>query len=665
MRPTIIAACVLLLASLGLAAGCSTQTENAGAIQGTAIGIDVESMNKAVAPGDDFYLYANGNWLDTAIVADDAAAARRRDAAAELTRTRLLAIVQELAGTPRQPGSDEALVRRFYLSFLNRNAIEQAGRAPIQTDLDRIAAIADRAALAREMGAQVRADGDPWQIAQRGPESLFGIPVLPSPDDGRNVPWLVPGGLGLPVTAYDDAALVTGYRDYVARVLEWAGVADPRGQAGRIVALEKRLAAARDAGMVQSWSRSDLEANAPGIDWAGFLGGAGLGAQQRFATNDPAAIAAASAIAGSADMATMKAWLAFHMVNRVADLLPARVADAQFQLYGGRIAGQKVQAALKTRAVERIGELYGDVLGRYYADRYLDKAEQQDVLLIANTVREAFVRRIEGSEGIDPAVRDAAVAKLEALRVDVGAPAKPERIARPRPKGTGAIDLERASGLGIYRAGLARIGQPADPGQWTGRPYDFGGFYAPLRNAVEIGAAMLQPPFYASGSDAAANYGAIGSVVGRLMAQALASPGSAFDADGRPSAALLDAGEAQLAQIATQLSGQYGEKADGAAKADTAVDLTGLSLAYDAYRASLGRKEPPVIEGFTGDQRFFIAYAQMAAIRYRDPRREAAMALTASDRVSVVRNVAAWYRAFDVQPQAKLYIPPDDRARAW
>lgn len=664
MRPTIIAACVLLLASLGLAAGCSKQTENAGAIQGTAIGIDVESMNKAVAPGDDFYLYANGNWLDTAIIPDDAAAARRRDAAAELTRTRLLAIVQELAGTPRQPGSDEALVRRFYLAFLNRNAIEQAGRTPLQADLDRIAAIADRAALAREMGAQVRADGDPWQKAERGPEGLLAVSVLPSPKDGRNVPWLVPGGLGLPVTAYDDAALMAAYRDYVARVLEWAGVADPQGQAGRIVALEQRLAAARDAGAVRSWSRSDLEANAPGIDWTAFLGGAGLATQQRFATNHPAAIAAASAIAGSTDMATMKAWLAFHLVNRVVDLLPRRVADAHFQLYGGRIGGQKVQAALKSRAVERIGDLYGDVLSRYYADRYLDKAEQQDVLLIANNVREAFVRRIEGSEEIDPAARDAAVAKLEALRLDVGAPAVSERIARPRPKGTGAIDLGRASALGLYRAELSRIGQPADSARWRGRPYDFGGRYVPLHNAVEIGAAMLQPPFYASGSDSAANYGAIGSVIGRLMVQALIGSGLAFDAEGQPSAVLSDAGQAQLAQIATQLSRQYAEKPEDAATAEAAADLAGLSVAYDAYRASLGQKEPPVIEGFTGDQRFFIAFAQMAAIRYREPRREAAM-LAASDRVRVVRNVAAWYRAFDVQPQAKLYLPPDDRARAW
>lgn len=648
-----------------MAAGCSSQPENAGAIQGTAIGIDVESMNKAVAPGDDFYLYANGNWLDTAIVPDDAAAARRRDAAAELTRTRLLAIVQELAGTPRQPGSDEALVRRFYLSFLNRDAIEKAGRAPLQADLDRIAEIADRAALSREMGAQVLADGDPWQMAERGPEGLFAIPVLPIPNDGRNVPWLVPGGLGLPVSAYDDAALLTAYRDYVARVLEWAGVADPRGQAARVVAMEKRLAGAQDAGMLRSWSRSDLEANAPGLDWASFLDGAGLAAQQRFATHDPAAIAAASAIAGSTDIATMKAWLAFHMVNRVADLLPARVADAQFQLYGGRIGGQKVQAALKTRAVERIGELYGDVLGRYYADRYLDKAEQQDVLLIANTVREAFVRRIEGAEGIDPAVRDAAVAKLEALRVEIGAPAKAERIARPRPKGTGAIDLQRASSLGIYRAGLARIGQPADPARWTGRPFDFGGLYSPMRNAVEIGTAMLQPPFYASGSDAAANYGAIGSVIGRLMAQALIGPGLEFDAEGQPSAVLADASEPQLAQIAAQLAGQYGGGMGNAAMADAAGDLAGLSVAYDAYRASLGRKEPPVIEGFTGDQRFFVAFAQMAATRYRDPRRELTMALSASNRVRMVRNVAAWYRAFDVQPQAKLYLPPDDRARIW
>ncbi|WP_066556442.1 M13-type metalloendopeptidase [Croceicoccus bisphenolivorans] len=662
----------MLLATLGLAVGCSTESgDGQRAVQGTAIGIDVESMNKAVAPGDDFYVYANGNWLGTAIVPDDAVAARRRDNAAELTRTRLLAIVQELAGTPQERGSDEALVRRFYLSYLNRAGIEKAGRAPMQAELDRIAAIADRTDLSREIGAQVRGDAYPLQESGSQIDALFAMPVMPSPETAENVPWLVAGGLGLPADSYDDMGLRGAYRDYVATVLAWAGVADANGQAGKIVNLEARLADAgsrarsgADLGAsVANWTRADLDQRAPGIAWSAFLEGAGLSGQESFATVDAGSVVAGSALVASEDIATWKAWLAFHAVNRVADMLPQRVANARFRLYGNRIDGLKTEPALKARAVERIGQIYGDILARYYLERYLDPAEQQDVTLIANNVREAFARRIESAGWIEPDTRDAAVAKLEAMAIGIGGPSAVPRTARPRPKGTSAIDLERAASLGMYRAQLARLGKAPDREQWLSEPYDFDGLYLPLPNSLEIGAAMLQPPYYAAGSDVAANYGAIGAVIGRNMAYALDDVGGQIDAEGKlmPIWASGDADEFKRHRNA--LAAQYDGRLTNGARALRAAtnDLTGLSIAYDAYRASLGRKEPPVIEGFTGDQRFFIAFAQMWATKYRDGTASSMIAA----RVETVRNIDAWYRAFDVQPGARHYLVPEARVRIW
>lgn len=681
MRPTLLATAAALAALLGMAAGCSSENADRGQVVGTAVGIDLESMNKAIAPGDDFYRYANGTWLDTVQVPEDAAYAQRRDASTELTRTRLLAIVQELAGAPQVRGSDEALVRRFYLSYLDRAGIEKAGREPLAADFDRIARIEDRAALSQALGAHVRADANPLHNPDYVTDGLFALPVMPALTSGEMVPYFVQGGLGMPAPGYEDAVLRAAYRDYVTRVLEWAGVDGARSRASEIVALEAKIAATHYDQADESdltarstiWTRDDLEQRAPGLDWAAFLDGAGLGEQRDFAAFDDRAVTGVSALVGSADIETWKAWLVFHTANRVADLLPDRVAGASYRFYGQRLGGLNVQPGIKGRAVERIGELYGDVLSRYYVERYLDAAEQREVGRIAENVRKAFAARVEQADWIGDDTREAALAKLEGLRIGIGAPDAMRRIERPRPKGTSAVALAQAAELGLYRAQLAKLGKPVDRDEWWVSPHSFGGVNLPLQNAINITAILLQPPYYSASSDAAANYGAIGMIIGHEMSHALDLTGSQVGADGRLDGIWHGNDEAEFANRVARLYAQYSAYASqdgGSARGDEEIvgDLVGLSVAYDAYRKSLGRKEPPVIEGFTGDQRFFIAFAQMWATRQREERGSAIgsdMEAAPGYRVQTVRNLDAWYRAFDVQSEAALYLPAEDRVRIW
>lgn len=656
MRPTIAATALLLLAVPGLAVGCSSRPDPAsGAMQGTAVGVDLEGMDKAIRPGDDFYAYANGKWLASAAVPDDAAAARRSDAAAELTRTRLLAIVQEIAGKPQARGSGEAHVRRFYLSYLDRAGIEKAGRAPVQAELDRISAIADQASLARVIGSEMRSEGAFIPGTDRPVrDGLFGLAVYRAPDGGT-VAALVPGGLGLPVAGYGDAGLRAAYRDYVALVLDWSGVTEANALATRVLALETKLAAAREAGDVRFVSADPqaLSRRAPGLDWPELLGAAGLAGQGEIALGDPGAVAATAALAGEGDLATWKAWLAFHAVNRVADLLPSRVAAAQARLYGARLGGVPAEPGIKSRAVERIGALYPDVIGRYYATRYIDKAEQRDAASIASQVRAALRRQIEAADWLGEEAKRTALTRLDATSVGVGGPERIAAVVRPRPRGTSAADLARVARRGLYAAALARIGQGATgadrAAQWTLPPYAMQMRVDPGNGAIEIPAPLLQPPYYAGGSDSAAKYGALGAMIGRGLTSAIGDSSAGAGEGG-----WTEAFAGRRALIRERMAQP---SARGPARVD---DLLGLVLAYDAYRASLGGKEPQVIEGLTGDQRFFIAFAQMAAVKPR-----VAGTDVARDTAATVRHVDAWYRAFDVQPGAKLYLAPEQRAPLW
>lgn len=617
--------------SFGVLAACSSSDDSGYvATQGTGVGIDVEAMDKAIPPGDDFYLYANGGWLQYAEVPEDQPYASRRDAAASLLETRLLAILQELANSPQPNGSGEAQLREFYRAFMNRAGIERAGRDIVADDVARFADIETPEDLARAIGENVRSDANPLLAKDERSDGLFSVAVMAGPDGQTQIPYLFAGGLGLPqADDYDSSRTRASYRVYVARVLGWAGLNGAASRAREVVELERKLAATQiGASDTVTWSRDDLTSQAPGMDWDAFLAGAGLNKAAQIAVQPAGAVQAASALVESEPVEVWRDWLLFHRLNRQAGLLPKAVSDAHFQFYERDLRGIRGRPSRESEAVARASALYPDVLGRLYVERYVDEAQVKDVQQIAEAVRGALGQAVRDSDEIDKATSEVLLQRLEAVRVSVGHPETITPVKRRELELDGAYAIAQEADRALYLQQASRTGTAANAGEWWLAPHEASVLTLPQQSSIQISAAFIQPPIYNATSDAAANFGGIGSIIGREMARVLDLP-------------------------------------RGEAKAS--ADLAGLQAAFGAYRRSLGGKEPAVIEGFTGDQRFFIAWAQMWGTKYPEgsslDRRRAQGALQA--RANLVENVDAWYRAFDVQPGARMYQSAEDRLTAF
>lgn len=674
-----------MLLVLGLLACSASDEEAASPFQGTGIGISTADIDTSIDPGNDFFGYANGNWLATAQMAEDAdLVARQARAEGELER-RLTTIVEDIAGRPQDRGTPEAVVREYYRQFMDRPAINRQGVSPAMGDIRRFQAISDPASLAEVIGGTLRADAAPMLFTNSRSPNLFSVAALPAPDDGQIVPWLFAGGLGLPDPAdyLSDTAQArsdrAAYRDYVARILELAGLDEATERANRVLALETGLAEARgdassDRNRLASatvWSLSELEERASGLDWPALLSAAGLGSAERIAVLDPQAIAAMSALAGSEPIEAWRDWLVFHRLSSHADVLPDSFGNAHFAFYGRRLGQQARPAPLEQQAVDQIGTLFSDTMSRLYAERYFSAEEKRDVEIIAERVRNALVERVQGSRDLSEAAKDAAVGKLQGLTLGIAYPESYNEIAQLQAVGNNAYAKTIAAERAAYAREIAAVGQEKR-GRWRTGAHRMQVVYLPLQNAINVPAAILQPPFYDPEADAAANYGSIGTIIGREMSRAVDQTGTMIDEDLRIADWLALSDRAALDERIWTLAEQSAANRDppkGSALDAVGADLAGLVAAYEAYRASLDGREPRVIEGFTGDQRFFIAFAQLWASKLREPNARTALAggqmLLPRSRVSVVRNMDAWYRAFDVQGDDALYLPPGERVTIW
>lgn len=658
---------------------------------GTAIGIDVEAIDKSIDPGNDFYRYANGNWLSTAEIPPDRTSIGAFDRAGETVEARLAALLEEIVGEPQQAGTPAALVRAYYRAYTDRAAIERAGLGPVRRDLARFAVIDDKAEFSAVLGQQMRADVDPLNNTDLTTENLFGLFVTRALGGEEVLPYLLQGGLGLPSRdAYlsgsaADERLLAAYRDHVARIMRLAGFNDPVARADAVVALEAKIAQAHVsrersddwASSAAVWSRDELEARAPGIDWERFLTAAGLSQQERFSAFHADAITGLSALVASEPLPVWRDWLAFHQINSHADVLPRAFDDAHFAFYGRRIDGRSEQRPLQQRAIRALNRHLGDALGQLYVGRYFDEASRRDILRMVAEIKQAFAARIRTAEWLDDEARAEALRKVRSMEVGIGYPDGWTDYGSLDLSQSGAYAATIAAERAAYRRQLAKIGEPLDPREWWIGAQEVNALNLPVQNALNFPAAILVPPFYDPRADPAANYGAIGAIIGHEISHSLDNKGANFDGTGL----LRDWWSAQdreeFSRRADVLAEQFSAyrpfrdaMVDGRLTlGENIADLAGLAVAYDAYRASLNGKEPRVIEGFTGEQRFFIAWAQLWARKIRD---EALRNRLRTDghapsryRALTVRNIDAWYKAFDVQQGDRLYLAPADRARIW
>jgi putative endopeptidase len=678
---------------VAVSAACRTPAETTSGTTGPkygSFGFDVAGMNRAVPAGDDFNEYANGTWLKKTEIPADRAVYDTFTLLAELAETRTRRIIDEASASTAASG-DLKKVGDYYAAFMDEAGIEAKGNA-VQPELDAIAAIPDKSGLARALGDTLRADVDLLNATNFYTNRLFGLWVSQDMDEpAKTSPYLVQGGLGLPDRDfYLDPGkrfvdLREKYQAHIARILALAAAPDADAKAARIIALETAIARVHatqvDTNDVRKgnnhWTRQDFPAKAPGLDWNAYFDRAGLGAQQTFVVWQPAAIAGISHLVETAPLEDWKAYLAFHALDRASGLMPRAFADEAFVFYGQTLNGTPKQQERWKRAVSAVDNALGEAVGRIYAERFFPPAAKARADAMVKDLVTAFGQRIDRLEWMSAATKAAARRKLAGLAVGVGYPERWRDYSALEIRRDDALGNARRAGLFEYRRNLAKLGRPVDRSEWFLLPQEINALNLPLENRLIFPAAILEPPFFDLHADAAVNYGAIGGIIGHEISHSFDSTGALFDETGRLRNWWTPADLARFEQSSKALAAQYDEYRpfsdlglNGALTlGENIADVAGLATAYDAYRLSLNGKEPPALEGFTADQRFFLGWAQNYRTRYREP---VLRNLIMTDvhapgpyRAATVRNVDRWYDSFAVMPGQKLFLPPDKRVKVW
>ncbi|RZA20627.1 MAG: M13 family peptidase [Lysobacteraceae bacterium] len=655
-------------------------------------GIDLAGIDKAVQPGDDFDQYANGSWAKGTEIPADRSSTGTFLRVIELAEKRNAELLQGLEKSDPAAGSNERKIADYYAAYMDEAGIEQRGLAPIQPELDKVAAIADAAALSRYLGGQVRADTDPLNSTNFYTENLFGLFVAQGLEDpSKNVGYLMQGGLGMPDREYylaadkDMAANRSAYQAYIASMLKLAGDADADKKAKAIYDLEMKIARAH-ANVVDSqdihkannpWASADYAKKAPGIDWTAFFDAAGLSGQSTIYAWQPQAISKLSALVASEPLQTWKDYLRFHAINHSAGLLPKAYADASFAFNGTQLQGTTQQRDRWKRAIDASNGALGDAVGQLYVKQFFPASSKAQVEDMVKNILAAFSEGVDKLEWMTPETKKLAKAKAATMRVSVGYPEAWRDYSALEIKRDDPVGNRLRANLQEYRHQLAKLGTAPDKGEWWMTPQTVNAVQLPLQNAMNFPAAILEAPFFDPKADAAANYGAIGAVIGHEVSHGFDNLGSEFDADGRLKNWWSKEDAAHFKAATDKLVAQYsayealpGLKLNGEQTlGENIADVAGLQAAYVAYHKSLGGKEAPVIDGLSGDQRFFLAYAQAWRTKMRDA---ALRARVIGDghapgrfRALTVRNIDAWYDTFKVEEGAKLYLKPEDRVKIW
>jgi endothelin-converting enzyme/putative endopeptidase len=639
-------------------------------------GLDLSGRDLSVRPGDDFQAYANGSWFRRNPIPDD----RTSYSLAWQMRDEIERQVRDVIEHPGDSAASRQL-NDFYASWMDEPGIEARGPAALRPYLDRIAAVRGRAALLDLFAAP-------------GYASPVAVVIIPDPaNPTRYTAFASQAGLGMPNRDYylregeQYDRYRAAYRAYVVRLQTLAGIPDAEAKADVIVALERRIAEAhwapersRDIQQIYNpMDRARLAALAPQFAWPAFLDRLGLGRVDTVIAAETSALTAEGRMLEEVPLETWKAWLAFHFLDDHARYLPRAFDDAHFDFHSRTLNGVPRQLDRWRRGIQLIDGNLGEAVGRIYAERHFPAESRRAMEEMIGNLRAAFAERLQHLDWMDDATRREALAKLDAFEARVGGPVRFIDYA--------PIRVERGDLLGnVIRAGdfswriqVSRLPNPVDRALWELTPQTVDAYYSALTNQLTFPAGILQPPFFAPGYDPAVNYGNTGATIGHEMGHGFDDQGRRFDGTGRIrdwwTQASADRYVARTRALGAQYSGYEplpglhinGELTMG----ENIGDLGGLEIAYAAYRRHVARHgEPPVIDGLTGDQRFFLSYAQGWRSLMREGRlRELVLTDPHSPpewRVNgVVRNMDAWYRAFDVRPGDRLYLPPEQRVHIW
>ncbi len=695
-RSRLIVLCSFAALAVVSETACAPATRATGAGAAATVpashGIDLAGIDRSAAPGDDFFRYANGTWLKTTEIPADRSFWGVSGTLVELTARRTADLITEASKTEGPAGSDARKIGDTYATFMDEAAIEAKGLQPLQPALESLAAISDARALARALGGTLRADVDVLNNTNFYTANLFGLWVAQDLNDpGRYSPFLLQGGLGMPDRDYyldaspRMAEIRTRYQAHIAAILKLAGTADGDAKAARIFELEHRIAEAHVSRVDSQdvlkgnnhWTRQDFIGRAPGLDWQAFFSAAGLDVQNEFVVWQPSAVTGIAALVRDQPLATWKDYLTFRAVERASTFLPKAFVDEQFAFYGKVLSGTPKLRDRWKRGVDVTDAALGEVVGKLYVARYFPPAEKARAEEMVRNEVAAFGRRIDGLDWMARETKIKAKAKLAALKVGVGYPDKwRDDSALEVVRGDALGNAQRAS-LFRYRWNVKKLGQPVDRGEWVMNPQLVNAVNLPAMNALNFPAAILQPPNFDPARPAVMDYGSIGSVIGHEISHSFDDQGALFDASGRLENWWTKDDFAHFNASAEALVRQY----DGyhpfpdltvngkLTVSENIADVAGLAAAYDAYRLSLGGKEAPTVQGLTGDQQFFLSFAQGWRTKFREPALRQRIVIDshapAEYRADTVRNLDAWYDAFSVKPGQALYLAPKDRVRVW
>ena len=668
-------------AALMLTAASPSSAQPAGKPAFGSWGYDASAMDSSVMPGDDFFAYVNGSWFKRTEIAPDRTYAGIDSVLNDQIDRDVRDIVEDLAKNPAQSGKVGQQVGDLYASWMDEAGIEGRGTAPLKPYLDAIAAVKDRAGLV-DLFATPGYD-NPIDL------SIFGDFKNPR----RYAVYLSQGGLGLPNRDYyllKDAKYVayrSAYRGFVTHMLQLAGIADAASKATRVLALETAIAQlhwtpekSRDVQLTyNSMSRAKLNAAAPQIPWNRMLDKLGLQQVGTVVVRQPSAVEGETRLLASVPLSTWKDWLAFHFISSNATTLPKAFDQAQFDFYSKTLRDVPVQRDRWKRGVDLVNNSLGEALGQLYVERHYPAESDRQMGELISDIRAALQEKIESNGWMDAPTKSQALAKLASFDPRTGHPVKYIDYSSFEVRRDDLLgNAIRADDFG-WKLLLSRLPNPVDRQLWDMLPQENNAYYDPTQNQITFPAAILQPPYFDPKADPASNYGSIGATIGHEIGHGFDDQGRQFNAQGQLRDWWTPASAKLYTERANRLVKQYDsyEPIPGVhikgqlTLGENLGDLGGLEVAYAAYRRYVAKHgEPPVIDGLTGDQRFFIAYGYSWQSKQRDGAVRAQLLSNphspAAYRVNgVVRNFDPWYAAFNVKPGDKLYLPSDQRVHIW
>ncbi len=647
-----------------------------------AWGVDLAGMDRAVRPGDDFHRFVNGGWLRTNEIPADRSTWGMFEKLREQSEQDVRALIAELAATRDSQQPATRRIVDYYHAFNDRAAIDAAGLAPAKPVLDAIAAARTHEDIAKL-----------FAHAEFGLEAPFLATVsLDQKNPDRYVTAIRQSGLGLPDRDYyfnEDAKFAdirSRYRAHLERLLGLAGHADAAKAAATVLALETEIARLhwprakrRERELTYNpRSASELQALAPGFPWSVALDTAGLGGQGTYILRELDSFGPIAALFQRTPVDTWRDYVTYHYVRGTAPVLPTAIDEEVFDFYGRTLNGQPQQRERAKRAVAAVNDALGEAVGEMYVARHFPADSRARMQALVENLRKAYATRIEGLAWMTDETKKVALGKLAAFRPKIGYPDKWRDYSGLEVKRDDAFGNVVRSRRFDWQRDLARLSRPSDRDEWRMTPQTVNAYYNSVFNEIVFPAAILQPPFFDPNADPAVNYGAIGGVIGHEMGHGFDDQGSKSDARGILQPWWNARDEAAFKDLGNHLDRQYsgfealpGLKVNGRLTLGENIgDLGGLSVALRAYRLSLGGKSAPVIDGYSGEQRFFLGWAQVWRAHHREGSlRNLVMTNSHSPpqfRVNgVVRNIDDWYQAFGVQATDKLYVAEQERVRIW